>query len=46
MDKVKFAVTFGAFAHLPNRKDVLCGKGGGGAGGGESNPNLNFKIQL
>ena len=29
MDKVNFAVTFGAFAHPPNRKDVLGGKGGG-----------------
>ena len=36
MDKVNFAVTFGVFSHLPNRKDVLCGKGGGGEewGGG------------
>ena len=41
MDKVKFTVTFGAFSHPPNRKDVL-----GGKGGGESNPYLNFKIQL
>ena len=41
MDKVKFAVTFGAFAHPPNRKDVL-----GGKGWGKSNPYLNFKIQL
>ena len=37
MDKVKFTVTFGAFAHPPNRKDVLGGKGGGG-GGWKSNP--------
>ena len=43
MDKVKFAVTFGAFAHPPNRKDVLGGKGGGGW---KSNPYLNFEIQL
>ena len=40
MDKVKFAVTFGAFAHPPNRKDVLGGKRGKG------NPYLNFEIQL
>ena len=33
MDKVNFAVTFGAFAHPPNRKDVLGGNGGGGGGG-------------
>ena len=48
MDKVNFAVTFGAFAHPPNRKDVLGGKGGGGrrGGGGKRNPYLNFKIQL
>ena len=30
MDKVNFAVTFGVFAHPPNRKVVLGGKGGGG----------------
>ena len=46
MDKVNFAVTFGAFAHPPNRKEVLGGNGGGGGGRRKSNPHLNFKIQL
>ena len=40
MDKVNFAVTFGAFAHPPNRKDVLDGKGGGGM---EEQPIFKFQ---
>ena len=44
MDKVNFAVTFGAFAHPPNRKDVLGGKGGGGGGGGGKEKPI-FKFQ-
>ena len=38
MDKVNFAVTFGAFAHPPNRKDVF-----GGKGGGEEQPIFKFR---
>ena len=41
MDKVTFAVTFDVFAHPPNRKDVLGGKGGGG--GGEEQPIVKFQ---
>ena len=42
MDKVNFAVTFDAFAHPPNRKNVLGGKGVGG-GGGEEQPIFKFQ---
>ena len=41
MDKVNFVVNFGPFAHPPNRKDVLGGKGVGW--GVEEQPIFKFR---